>query len=52
MMAGVEVAIFAVFMLAFRVFHNRACVQRMSIIGQLWESSAKRTISEAAQIFE
>lgn len=52
MMAGVEVAIFAVFMLAFRVFHNRSCVQRMSIIGQLWESSAKRTISEAAQIFE
>lgn len=52
MMAGVEVAIFAVFMLAFRVFHNRACVQRMSIIGQLWASSAKRTISEAAQIFE
>ena len=52
MMAGVEVAIFAVFMLAFRVFHNRACVQRLSIIGQLWASSAKRTISEAAQIFE
>lgn len=52
MMAGVEVAIFAVFMLAFRGFHNRAFVQRLSIIGQLWASSAKRTISEAAQIFE
>ena len=52
MMACAEVAIFAVFMLVFRSFHNRACVQRISIIGQLWASSAKRTISEAAQIFE
>lgn len=52
MMACAEVVIFAVFMLAFRGFHNRAFVQRLSIIGQLWASSAKRTISEAAQIFE
>lgn len=52
MMAGVEVAIFAVFMLVFRSFNNRYYVQRISIIGQLWASSVKRTISEAAQIFE
>lgn len=52
MMACAEVVIFAVFMLVFRSFNNRYCVQRMSIIGQLWASSVKRTISEAAQIFE
>lgn len=52
MMAVVEVVIFAVFMLVFRSFRNRYYVQRISIIGQLWASSVKRTISEAAQIFE
>ena len=52
MMACTEVVIFAVFMLAFRSFRNRYYVQRISIIGQLWASSVKRTISEAAQIFE
>lgn len=52
MMACAEVAIFAVFMLVFRSFNNRYYVQRISIIGQLWASSVKRTISEAAQIFE
>lgn len=52
MMVCAEVAIFAVFMLVFRSFNNRYYVQRISIIGQLWASSVKRTISEAAQIFE
>lgn len=52
LMVGVEVTIFAAFMIAFRVFHNRAYVQRMSIIGQLWASSGRRMWSEASQIFE
>lgn len=52
LMAGVEVTLFAAFMIAFRVFHNRAYVQRMSIIGQLWASSGRRMWSEASQIFE
>lgn len=52
LMVGMEVTIFAIFMIAFRVFHNRAYVQRMSIIGQLWASSGRRMWSEASQIFE
>lgn len=52
LMVGVEVALFAAFMIAFRVFHNRAYVQRMSIIGQLWASSGKRIVKEASKIFE
>lgn len=52
LMVGMEVTIFAAFMIAFRVFHNRAYVQRMSIIGQLWASSGRRMWSEASQIFE
>lgn len=52
LMAGVEVTLFAAFMLAFRVFRNRAAVQRMNIIGQLWCSSGRRMWSEASQIFE
>lgn len=52
LMVGMEVTIFAAFMIAFRVFHNRAYVQRMSIIGQLWASSGRRVWAEASQIFE
>lgn len=52
LMAGVEVTLFAAFMLAFRVFRNRAAVQRMNIIGQLWCSSGRRVWTEASQIFE
>lgn len=52
LMAGVEVTLFAAFMLAFRALRNRAAVQRMNIIGQLWCSSGRRVWSEASQIFE
>lgn len=52
LMVGVEVALFAAFMIAFRVFHNRAYVQRISIIGQIWASSGKRMVEDASKIFE
>lgn len=51
-MACVEFTIFAVFMLAFRAFHNRYYIQRLRIVGQLWAASAKRTVSDTARIFE
>ncbi|MFU0662749.1 ComEC/Rec2 family competence protein [Gardnerella vaginalis] len=52
LMVGVEVTLFAAFMIAFRALRNRAAVQRMNIIGQLWCSSGRRMWSEASQIFE
>lgn len=52
LMAGVEVTLFAAFMLAFRALRNRAAVQRINIIGQLWCSSGRRVWAEASQIFE
>lgn len=52
LMVGVEITIFSAFMIAFRGFHNRDYVQRISIIGQIWASSGKRMVEDASKIFE
>lgn len=52
LMFGVEVSIFVLFIFAFRVFRNRACVQRAGIAGRLWGAYFKRMIIEASQIFD